>query len=158
MWQPRTDTICYSYSFIFYLLSGIYLFTTVTRVLLIPSLQPPSSILAKVPWLVAAQIYPSPCPPGLTPQSVWIGDWIVFRLLPRHYIGGRGYPGHYSCHRNVTELTEVHDLHILSISNFWDSSLPKIYCIHFLHCLHILTLWPFIAKNFLQYVHFTRYW
>jgi hypothetical protein len=68
-------------------------------VLLIPSLQPPSSILAKVPWLVAAQIYPSPCLPGITPHSVWIGDWIAFQLLPRHYIGGRGYSRalqHYS--------------------------------------------------------------
>jgi hypothetical protein len=61
---------------------------------LIPSLQPPSSILAKVPWLVAAQIYSSPCPSGLTQAQHW---WL---RLPRalHLIAPvvLQLPGHYT--------------------------------------------------------------
>jgi hypothetical protein len=62
-------------------------------VLLIPSLKHPSSILAKVPWLVAAQIYPFPLSPRLTLHSVWIGDWTAFRFLPRHYMIAEFTPG-----------------------------------------------------------------
>jgi hypothetical protein len=59
-----------------------------------PQIQPPSSILAKVPWLVAAQIYPSPCPPGLSQAQHW------WPRLPRasHLIAPiiLQLPGHYS--------------------------------------------------------------